>query len=410
MACETVEDEKRGEVRTQPPSALEHELNRHFSQLLRFDSSKLLKDSSIYRTIAPEVERVMNCVVQEDFSKGAPSQDLSRIRVTAWNIERGSRLEGILKVLSEHPEIKHSDILLLTELDHGMARSQNRAVAREIAQALDLNYVFVPCYLSLVKGSGLEYDVEGENTLALHGNALFSRHPIRSAQSIALPNGKDKMAGKEKRLGQQRVALATVDHPLGSFHVASVHLDAHSTPTHRRRQMEIILDHIDRLPRLPVVLGGDWNTTTFNSKRALYSILGYCRRVLMGVRNVVENHYPYPDRWFERSLFRHLEQRSYRYRDLNQLGAGTLHYDMHDIASNTNMADWVPAWCFWFINWAMKRVGGSCSLKLDWFAGRDVIPAPQSSPRVLGEVHDRNQPLSDHDPILVDIQLDGIRL
>jgi hypothetical protein len=66
--------------------------------------------------------------------------------------------------------------------------------------------------------------------------------------------------------------------------------------------MKIILDHLDTLPPLPVILGGDWNTTTFNSQSATRAILGYWRRVLMGVRNVVRNHYPHPDRYFEKHL------------------------------------------------------------------------------------------------------------
>jgi hypothetical protein len=63
--------------------------------------------------------------------------------------------------------------------------------------------------------------------------------------------------------------------------------------------MKIILDHFDTLPPLPVMVGGDCNTTTFNSQNATRVILGYCRRVFMGVGNVVRNHYPHPDRYFE---------------------------------------------------------------------------------------------------------------
>ena len=44
-------------------------------------------------------------------------------------------------------------MLLLTELDYGMARTGNRFVARELARALKLNYAFAPCYLNLTKGA-----------------------------------------------------------------------------------------------------------------------------------------------------------------------------------------------------------------------------------------------------------------
>jgi hypothetical protein len=223
-----------------------------------------------------------------------------------------------------------------------------------------------------------------------------------------MPNGKDLMWGKEKRLGYQQAVVATIDHPSGALRVVSLHLDAHSTQMHRCRQMKIVLDHLETLdPSLPVLIGGDWNTSTYNSSRALYSILGYCRRVLMGVRNVVENHNPYPDRWFERHLFRELERQGYRYQDLNESGVCTLHYDIQDLAANKRMGDWIPGWCFWFINWALQRHGGCCSIKLDWFAGKGVSPSPNSPPRVVGDVHGEETVLSDHDPIVLDIDIVG---
>jgi hypothetical protein len=211
------------------------------------------------------------------------------------------------------------------------------------------------------------------------------------------------MRGKEKRLGCQRAVAAVIDFPEGPVRMVSAHLDAHSTQRHRKEQMKIILDYLDSYhPELPALIGGDWNTSTHNSRTALYSILGYCRRVLMGVRHVLKNHYPYPDRWFERELFRELERRGFRYRDLNVPGGCTLHYYVDDLAANGRMADWIPNWCFWFINWALAQNEGRCSLKLDWFAGKELEPVTKSSPRIISDVHSRNHPLSDHDPIVLD--------
>jgi hypothetical protein len=222
--------------------------------------------------------------------------------------------------------------------------------------------------------------------------------------SIALPNGKDKMKGAEKRIGSQRAVIADIEHPSGMFRAVSLHLDAHSSQRHRYFQMRRVLDHLELLqPRLPVVLGGDWNTTTHNASRALYSILGYFRRVLMGVRHVVSNHYPYPERWFERRLFGELELRGYNYRGFNTAGECTLHYDVQDLAANLNMREWVPQWCFWFINWALQQTGGSCSMKLDWFAGKGIRPlAPAVAVPGLSQGQER---VSDHDPIVMLLSL-----
>lgn len=389
------------------PGRLDHQLGPFFSELSRFNSTAALQASDLYARLEPEITRVLKTVVQEEFAQDVSTSRTS-IRAAAWNIERGTHLEGVIRVLKEHPLLQDSDILLLTELDLGMARSHNRLIAQEVAQALKLNYAFAPCYIALNKGSGLESEVPGENTQSLHGNALFSQYPLREAHSIAMPNGKDLMWGKEKRLGYQQAVVATIDHPSGAVRVVSLHLDAHSTQMHRCRQMKIVLDHLATLnPSLPVLIGGDWNTSTYNSSRALYSILGYCRRVLMGVRNVVENHNPYPDRWFERHLFRELERQGYRYQDLNESGVCTLHYDIQDLAANKRMGDWIPNWCFWFINWALQRHGGCCSIKLDWFAGKGVSPSPSSPPRVVGDVHGDETVLSDHDPIVLDIDIVG---
>src|ERR1035441_5844418 len=59
----------------------------------------------------------------------------------------------------------------------------------------------------------------------------------------------------------------------------SVHLDAQSTQRHRREQMRSVLD---ALPSdLPVILGGDWNTSTYDSSHACRAILGFWLRVMM---------------------------------------------------------------------------------------------------------------------------------
>ena len=396
--------------RAQRPTVLEHGLQPHLDALARLRSTRELEASPLYGELRPEVERVLGGVVVEDHRRAPASVKAApaggAVRATAWNIERGKQFENLLRALAEAPSLRGSDVLLLTELDYGMARTGNRFVARELAERLGLFCAFAPCYVALNKGSGVETAVGGENTLALHGNALLSRFPLRGAHSVALPNGKDKMRGKEKRLGSQRAVVADVLHPGGSFRAVSLHLDAHSTQRHRLRQMRVVLNHLEALrPRLPVLVGGDWNTSTYNSKRAAYSIAGYFRRVSMGVRNVLRNHYPHPERWFERHLFRELERRGYGFRDLNEMGAGTLHYDVADLATHENMREWVPAWCFAFIRWALKQNDGRCSLKLDWFAGQRIEPAPGTSPKVVGGLSDIYGPLSDHDPIVLDFVL-----
>src|SRR3954469_7595528 len=107
---------------TEHASPLEHDLGAHFQELARFDSTKALEATPLYARLRPEVERVLNGVECGDFieeSEGEATK-VSAIRATAWNIERGQKLEGIVRVLLEDPLMSQSDVLLLTELDYGM--------------------------------------------------------------------------------------------------------------------------------------------------------------------------------------------------------------------------------------------------------------------------------------------------
>ncbi|MER3430857.1 MAG: hypothetical protein C4325_01565 [Blastocatellia bacterium] len=387
---------------TGPPQILSHNLNPFFPELLKLDSTRELAARPIAEEIRPQAERILNSIVAANYSELDGGQDRV-IHALAWNLERGIMLDGIISAFELHPKLTARDVLLLTELDYGMARSGNRFVAYEIARRLRLNYAFAPVYIALQKGSGVEADLPGENTNSIHGLGLFSRWPLKNISAIPLPNGKDKMSGKEKRLGFLRALVAEIAHPAGEFRAVTVHLDAHCSRNHRKRQMKIILDYLETLPPMPTLIGGDWNTTTFNSQSSTRAILGYWRRVFMGPQNVAKNHLPHPERYFERSLFTMLESRGFNFRDLNEIGRGTLHYHVASIEKNTNLRDWVPAWCFPFIFWAANRVGGSVSGRLDWFAGRGISLAPGCRPVTIGDLTDFNQnPLSDHDAIALD--------
>lgn len=395
------------EISRHSPELLEHDLNQHFPELLTFESIEETERSELWKKIRPTVERILGAVVREDFSESDLKSEIqnpkSKISCVAWNIERGNVFEGIVDALKNHENLRDKDLLLLTELDYGMARSRNRFVARELAKELKMNYAFAPVYIALQKGSGVEALAEGENTNSIHGLAMFSRYPMRNAHAVDLPNGKDKMWGKEKRLGYLRALIADIDHPAGTFRAVTTHLDAHCSRAHRHLQIKIVLDHLETLEPLPTIIGGDWNTTTFNSQNHRRAIMGYWRRVMMGPKRVVTKHFPHPDRYFERGLFRELERRGYNYKDLNEIGAGTLHYDISSIEKNTNLRDWVPEWCFPFIFWAAGRVGGKVSGRLDWFTGKGIEPV--GKPLTIGNLKDESgTPLSDHDAIALDFK------
>jgi endonuclease/exonuclease/phosphatase family metal-dependent hydrolase len=367
------------------------------SDLAACRSTRELEAHPVYRDIEPELRRALDTVHRGDFSRGeAPPRD--RYRALAWNIERGARFNDQVAAFRAHEYLRDCDLLLLTETDVGMARSGNRDVARELARELAMYYAFAPCYLSLVKGSGVERQVEGDNDLGLDGNAILSRYPIAAARLVRLANGIDKMAAREQRIGSQAALVATIGFPGWPVTAACVHLDAQSTQRHRSLQMR---DVLDALPAGPAVVGGDWNTTTFDSSTAFRAIMGYWRRVLMGADNVIRNHYLHPYRRFERELFELLESRAFDWRGANVLGEHTIYYDFANERTFHGLAEWVPLWCFPFIRWALRNHGGGCPLKLDWFAVRGLRPV---APAVIHDVREgRYEPLSDHDAIGLEI-------
>ncbi|PYR93436.1 MAG: hypothetical protein DMG19_01675, partial [Acidobacteria bacterium] len=162
----------------------------------RFETIKSLERSPLYRNVQPDIQRVLGHVWQGEFAQAVePRGPEDPICAVAWNIERGIRGDAIARLLRDHPLLKEAGVLLLSELDWGMARTQNRFIARELAIVLGMNYAFAPCYLALTKGAGVEKNAAGENAESLHGNALLSRFPMHRVHSLALPNGKDKMRG-----------------------------------------------------------------------------------------------------------------------------------------------------------------------------------------------------------------------
>lgn len=370
----------------------------HFPAWARCCSSRELISHPDYLAVEGQVRTVLGHL---DIVRSAvpPPPPRSCYRILAWNLERGIELDGQLEAFRTHPYLKTADVLLLTETDVGMARSGNRAVAQTLARELGFQYAFATCYLNLAKGSGVEYHSPGENDLGLHGNAVLSRYPIRRAQAIPLKNGTDKMAGREKRLGCQKALAADIDFPNYAITAVAVHLDTHSSQQHRRGQMRDVLEGL-RTDR-PVVMGGDWNTTTYNASRALYAILGFWLRVFMGVENVIRNHYLHPDRHFEKKLFALLGPYRFDYRNSNVWGERTTTYDAYDLKTRQNLGEWVPGWCFAFMRWALRHHEGRCPLKIDWFATRDIR---SENPVVLHDLREgRDPPLSDHDAIGLDV-------
>src|SRR5436305_5866674 len=98
-------------------------LQNRLSELARYNSSKELEASDVYQEVRAEIEQLLNNIVSGGKNTSTPGRSVEAV---AWNIERGIQLSGIIETMQHHPELKACDVLMLSEVDYGMARTQNR--------------------------------------------------------------------------------------------------------------------------------------------------------------------------------------------------------------------------------------------------------------------------------------------
>jgi endonuclease/exonuclease/phosphatase family metal-dependent hydrolase len=308
--------------------------------------------------VAEKLRRVVTTpfISNEAYYEGmrAPARIRSELgpylRVGLWNIERGMRLDKIILALKEPagfqkyleenknaPDVvksaieeasafSQSDVMILTESDYGVPRTDYRYIAKELADALHMNYVYGtefieidPWDLDLETFDGIpedqrqsllrEFAVDKNLYHGLHGTAVLSRYPIRSAKLLPFQNQphdwyhqeihkgdfttqpKDpkalsqlliRKAGREVRRGGRMMLLVELDLPDWTdktITIAATHLEDNCKPEGRQAQMQELLDQI-RSVQHPVILAGDLNTsgkdrTPISPQRMLYEQFGY---------------------------------------------------------------------------------------------------------------------------------------
>jgi len=186
------------------------------------------------------------------------------LRVAYWNVQRFHHFDACCALIRRTVP----DILLLGEIDIGMARTEQRHCLRDAAVALGANYVFGTEFLELGLGDErerLRY-AGSRNDSGFHGNGILSRLSLESPALIRLETDGDwfDSGHGERRVGGRCAVAALVAMGAGRIVFVSVHLESHSGPALRAEQMRRLFDAIDRFaPGQPVVIGGDLNTSTF---------------------------------------------------------------------------------------------------------------------------------------------------
>ena len=213
----------------------------------------------------------------------APFPAKQGVKAVAWNIERGGQLQLQAELLAS----LDADIILLGEVDYGMARSNQRHVAAELATALGCGYVYGVEFLELGLGSLKESEsCAGQtNDVGYHGNVILSRLELKRPALVRLEQegawfGKIR-AGDQRRIGGRMACLATIEIGGRDVVFASVHLEDRATMAERGRLMAVLLDCIEEYaPQAPAVIGGDLNTFSFD-REAMYGPLADVRRAFV---------------------------------------------------------------------------------------------------------------------------------
>lgn len=335
----------------------------------------------------------------------APPSVSRPLHAVAWNVDRGKKTDEIINCLKTHPQLFNADFLFLTETDWGMARSGNRNVTADIAAALDMHAWFAPAYANLTAGHGAERAAGGENQYGLHGNSLLSRYPLENLRVVPLRNATDKLKNVEVRLGQQTALLADFKSGGETVTLACLHLDAYSSQRQRARQLRTVLRALPRDSR--VLIGGDFNTSTYNSRRTLYTALGLVYKTLFfGPARIMRDHYVHPYKRFERPVFRELERHGLDYLSCNQLGVGTFDIVLGDETLKAMSSDKFPKFIQNYVQWAVGLNGGGCSICLDWFATRGLRHFNPQVVRLTDAVTNHiEKKISDHHPITLQFNL-----
>lgn len=197
-----------------------------------------------------------------------PQETADMLNVLAFNMERGVHLDALGDYLESCPGVQPFDVILGNEMDDGCVRSGDRNTAGELAKRLGMNYVYGLEFIELVN----EHDSKG-----YHGNAIFSRWPIKQAKVLRLPEEFNWYFDSQKRIGGRLAILAELDVAGRSVGVVTIHLENRTTEAGRGRQMDAILQTAEEMfPNMPVILGGDLNTLCCNGRNIgeLYDIVG----------------------------------------------------------------------------------------------------------------------------------------
>ncbi|MBZ9736242.1 endonuclease [Mesorhizobium sp. CA18] len=291
------------------------------------------------------------------------------LTVMAWNVERLRHVDAIAATIAG--QAPH--VVLLSEVDKGMARSGNGHLLSRLADRLGHSYAYGVEFLELGAGNEAEQAANGgaENVEGFHGNAITSAVPLLrpflvrldAAGAWFLPeHGQPRIGGRMALGGQVMVGERRVT-------VVSVHLENRTTPAGRADQTRHLLDAIDRYDaEAPVLIGGDFNTLT-----ATYEERHTDPAAWQACIDAEPDRLMCPDR--HEPLFAIMAGRGYDWRDANAFDKPTQRRPAGDTTPTGH---------------------------IDWFFTRGLAAsAPETLPAVLPD----GSPSADHEALVVTVRI-----
>src|SRR5260370_22081844 len=181
----------------------------------------------------------------------------SSVRVVNWNINRGLQLKRVIEFLAG----AKADIILLQEADLNARRTYHLDIAREIAQKLQLNYVFGREFQELTQGS--------RGSPAYHGQATLSRWPLSNSRILRFPRQSNFWSPRwflpevepfQERIGGRLALVCETAIARKRLVTYNLHLESKGDDALRRSQLGETLDDAGRYDAsTPIVLAGDLN-------------------------------------------------------------------------------------------------------------------------------------------------------
>jgi len=176
----------------------------------------------------------------------------SRPSLVATNIKTAAEAFSAGRLL---PKV---DVLALQEADKRTTRTGGHHVARELGEALKMNWVHVPAGIPRgIKPVNRQWWLDFEEPIDLYdsgdtGVALLSRVPLTDVMRIDLP--------WQECPWRPRLAMAaTVSIGQHQLRIFNAHVDPHAAATGQLAQLEVIASEA-ALTTLPSIILGDFNT------------------------------------------------------------------------------------------------------------------------------------------------------